>query len=89
MWTIPASIRCASSSPRSASLVMIPDANVGVAVLTNQESSFAFDAIAFRILDHYLDAPAFDWVDAFEKIGQQMQAAERQATARARVRRSP
>src|SRR5439155_20897951 len=26
-WTMPASIRCASASPRSASLVMIPDAS--------------------------------------------------------------
>ena len=38
---------------------MIPDLNVGVAVLTNQESTPAFDAITFRILDHYLGAAAF------------------------------
>jgi len=63
-------------------VAMIPDANVGIAVLTNQESSQAFDAITFRILDHFLDAPAFDWIDALAKIRAQMQAAEKQAAAR-------
>jgi len=48
-------------------VVMVPDAQVGVAVLTNQESSGAFDSIAFHILDHYLGAPAFDWIDGYEK----------------------
>ena len=37
---------------------MIPDAQLGVAVLTNQESGAAFDSIAYHILDHYLGAPA-------------------------------
>ena len=34
-------------------VVMIPDLNVGVAVLTNQESGEAFDSIAFHLLDYY------------------------------------
>src|SRR4051794_30301917 len=33
-------------------VMMIPDLNVGVAVLTNQESGEAFDAIALHVLDH-------------------------------------
>jgi len=36
-------------------------------VLTNQESSAAFDSIAFRVLDHYLGAPTFDWIEGFSK----------------------
>lgn len=63
-------------------VAMIPDLNVGVAVLTNQESTMAFDAITLRILDHYLDAPAFDWIDGFAKVLAQMQAAAKQASAR-------
>ncbi len=35
--------------------------SLGVAVLTNQESSGAFDSIVYRVADHYLGAPAFDW----------------------------
>ena len=37
-------------------------------MLTNQESGEAFDAIAFHILDHYLGAPAFDWIAALAKV---------------------
>jgi hypothetical protein len=47
---------------------MIPDLNVGVAVLTNQESGEAFDSIAFHVLDHYLGAALFDWIDGYEKV---------------------
>jgi len=42
----------------------------------------AFDAITLRILDHYLEAPAFDWIDGFAKVLAQMQAAAKQASAR-------
>jgi CubicO group peptidase (beta-lactamase class C family) len=49
-------------------VAMIPDLNVGVAVLTNQESGEAFDSIAFHVLDHYLGAPAFDWIDGYKKV---------------------
>ena len=60
-------------------VAMIPDVGVGVAVLTNQESGEAFESIALRILDHYLGAPAFDWIDAFQKL----QARNAAATAAA------
>jgi hypothetical protein len=56
-------------------VAMIPDLGVGVAVLTNQESGAAFDSIAFRILDHYLGAPAFDWIDGYKRAVERIQAA--------------
>jgi CubicO group peptidase (beta-lactamase class C family) len=69
-------------------VAMIPDLNVGVAVLTNQESTMAFDAITLRILDHYLDAaPAFDWIGAFAKVRAQMEAVAKQAATRDSVAR--
>jgi CubicO group peptidase (beta-lactamase class C family) len=49
-------------------VMMIPDEGVGIAVLTNQESGEAFDAIAWRIADHYLGVPPTDWVDAYHKV---------------------
>ncbi|MBI3491846.1 MAG: serine hydrolase [Acidobacteria bacterium] len=49
-------------------VAMIPDANVGVVVLTNQESGAAFDSIAFHVIDHYLGAPAFDWIEGYKKV---------------------
>jgi CubicO group peptidase (beta-lactamase class C family) len=65
----------------------IPDANVGVAVLTNQESVAAFDAIAFHVLDHYLGAPAFDWIDGYAKVVKRMQAASAESETRAAAAR--
>jgi CubicO group peptidase (beta-lactamase class C family) len=63
-------------------VAMIPDLNVGVAVLTNQESGEAFDSIAYRALDHYLGAPAFDWIDGYTKTRARAEAAVTQAEGR-------
>lgn len=49
-------------------VMMIPELDLGIAVLTNQEVGQAFDAIAFRVADHYLGAPATDWLDAYQKV---------------------
>jgi CubicO group peptidase (beta-lactamase class C family) len=68
-------------------VAMIPDASVGIAVLTNQESSEAFDSIAFHILDHYLGAPAFDWIDGFTKVHARTEAGAAQAESRAAASR--
>ena len=38
-------------------------------MLTNQESGAAFDAIVYRVADHYLGAPAFDWVERVSQGG--------------------
>ncbi|TFG47481.1 MAG: serine hydrolase, partial [Gemmatimonadales bacterium] len=48
-------------------VAMLPDQKIGVAVLTNAESGAAFDAIAWHVLDHYLGAPAFDWLGGFTR----------------------
>ena len=55
-------------------VMMFPDQQLGIAVLTNQESGAAFDAIAYRIADHYLGAPATDWLDAYQKVSARQQA---------------
>jgi hypothetical protein len=66
---------------------MIPDARVGVAVLTNQESGDAFDSIAFRILNHYLGAAAFDWIDGYKKLRARTRAVADQSQQRAAASR--
>jgi CubicO group peptidase (beta-lactamase class C family) len=57
-------------------VAMIPDARVGVAVLTNQESGEAFDAIAWHVLDQYLDAPPFDWITGYATLRRRNEARE-------------
>ena len=64
-------------------VMMIPEANVGVAVLLNQESGEAFDSIAYHVVDHYLGAADTDWVDAYQKV-----AARRKASAAATVQKA-
>src|SRR3954470_21619344 len=49
-------------------VAMIPDQQLGIAILTNQESTNAFEAIADSIMDAYLAAPATDWVAAYQAI---------------------
>jgi CubicO group peptidase (beta-lactamase class C family) len=49
-------------------VAMIPDARLGVAILTNQESSAAFESIADHILDVYLNASPTDWIAVYQSI---------------------
>lgn len=66
-------------------VAMIPELKLGVAVLTNQESGAAFEAITYRILDHYLGATVYDWVAAYKKVRARVDsmttAAEQRAVA--------
>jgi CubicO group peptidase (beta-lactamase class C family) len=45
-------------------VMMIPELELGIAVLTNQESGHAFESVVYRVADHYLGAPATDWLTA-------------------------
>lgn len=46
-------------------LTLVPGQNLGVVVLTNQESGAAFNAITLSVLDAMLGAPVHDWVGAY------------------------
>jgi CubicO group peptidase (beta-lactamase class C family) len=45
-------------------VAMLPELRAGVAVLLNQESDAARNAIVFRVLDHFLDVD-YDWIGAY------------------------
>ena len=66
-------------------VAMIPDLRLGVAVLTNQESGAAFDAIAYRVLDHYIGAKSPDYPGLLQQIvqrnRQKLREAERKAAS--------
>jgi CubicO group peptidase (beta-lactamase class C family) len=49
-------------------VTLIPDRKLGIAVFTNQESGEAFEAISWRLLDHFLGAPATDWGSAYRVL---------------------
>jgi CubicO group peptidase (beta-lactamase class C family) len=46
----------------------VPDLQLGVAVLTNQESGEAFNAITFWVLDHFMGARDTDWLAAYTTL---------------------
>jgi CubicO group peptidase (beta-lactamase class C family) len=68
-------------------VAMIPDLRLGVAVLTNQESGAAFDAIAYRVLDHYIGAKSPDYPMLFHQIVQRNRQKLREAEGKAAMRR--
>ena len=53
---------------------MIPNAKLGVVVLTNQESVAMFGAVTNYILDAYLGAAPIDWTKAFREAVEQSRA---------------
>ena len=59
-------------------VMLVPEENVGVVILTNAEEGGAFDAILYHVLDHYMQLPAMDWIGAFKAIkeGEEKDAAE-------------
>ena len=49
-------------------VTMIPGMKLGVAVLTNQESSPAYNAIVSRIVDHFLGATPVDYLTIYRTV---------------------
>lgn len=48
-------------------VTLIPELHLGICVLTNQESGAAFSSITNHILDYYMHAPPFDWLQAYKQ----------------------
>lgn len=48
-------------------IMLVPDERLGVIVLTNAESSGAFDSIAWSVVNAYVGGPKNDWVAAFKE----------------------
>ncbi len=49
-------------------VMLVPDAKLGVIVLTNQEAGGAFQALSYRLVDSFLNAPTTDWVAAYGQV---------------------
>ena len=66
-------------------VMLVPEENLGVVVLTNAEEDGAFDSILYHVLDHYFHLPATDWITAFKTMEekQETDAAETMKQAEA------
>lgn len=49
-------------------IVMYPQLNLGIIVLTNQQEGAAFMAVSNTIKDHYLGLPEKDWVKEYDEL---------------------
>lgn len=52
-------------------VMLVPQENLGVVILTNAEQDGAFDSILYHILDRYMQAPETDWISNFKAAEQQ------------------
>lgn len=68
-------------------VTMLPEAKLGVVVLTNQEASEAFSAITYHVIDYYLGASGFDWVAAYQKVKEKREAELKEAVKKAEATR--
>ena len=83
-------------------VLMVPDAGLGIVVLTNQESIAAFSALGYSIADYYLEqavagsaglksrtpAAKTDFVEAYQKVTARQEAAIAEAAKRAAAARN-
>ena len=46
-------------------VTMVPSLRLGIAVLTNQESTGAYWSVIYPLLDHYLQNKPFDWMQGY------------------------
>ena len=73
-------------------VVMVPEAKLGIAILTNAESGGALTALQFRLLDQFLGAAPSDWITLIsdaEHEAHTRELARIEHAATTRVARSP
>jgi CubicO group peptidase (beta-lactamase class C family) len=62
-------------------VVMVPEENLAMVILTNQQSGYAFNALSQQILTEYLELPEKDWVDHFQVLANKRKNTEKQRLA--------
>ncbi len=67
-------------------VIMVPEKNIGVAVLANAES-MAFEVIAWQALDDALGAPRFDWAGGYATLAARNDSANAAAEQKAATSR--
>lgn len=64
-------------------VVLVPEADLAMVVLTNQQSGYAFNAIYHQILQQYLDLDEKNWVNYYHAIQQKRVSSEKDRLAKA------
>jgi CubicO group peptidase (beta-lactamase class C family) len=70
-------------------VTLIPELQLGIVVLTNQEATGAFEAVTYTILDHYFGRAETDWVAVFRDLEKKEQAEAAGTAGTAAAGRNP
>jgi CubicO group peptidase (beta-lactamase class C family) len=68
-------------------LVLVPELELGIAILTNQESSEAYNSVIYAVLDQAMGATSTDWVSAYQKVRERGRASSAEAMKKAAEKR--
>jgi CubicO group peptidase (beta-lactamase class C family) len=68
-------------------LVMVPELDLGIAVLTNQESDEAYNSVIYAVLDQAMGVPPADWAAAYLKVRERAKAKTADALKTAAAKR--
>lgn len=60
-------------------VLLVPEENLGMVILTNAEDGGAFESIAFHVLDSYFGLPPTEWTTAFKAAEEEEQKTAKQA----------
>ncbi|TQK05067.1 serine hydrolase [Herbaspirillum sp. SJZ107] len=70
-------------------VVLVPEAKLGIAILTNAESGGSINALQYQLVDHYLGTPnAPDWIGAVAAVENENHAKEQARLATTKAARA-
>ena len=69
-------------------VMLVPEENLGVVVLTNAEQGGAFDSILYHVLDYYFQLQPTDWLAAYKAAEEKTEKDAADAMKRAEASRS-
>ncbi len=67
-------------------VILVPKLKLGIAVLTNQESTGAYWALIYQLLDHFMGNPPFNWVSGYRRQLDSSRAETQRSWQRALIR---
>jgi CubicO group peptidase (beta-lactamase class C family) len=68
-------------------VLMVPELELGIAVLTNQESGEAYNSAIYAVLDHAMGAAPTDWTSAYQKVRTRGRASSAEAMKQTTAKR--
>lgn len=69
-------------------VMLVPEENLGVVILTNAEQGGAFDSILYHLLDFYLGLTPTDWIAAHQAAREQQEQAAAEITKKSETGRA-